>query len=116
MYLKLAVSVSHTALALSRSCTRSHVCFSCGSQKGFVQKLVQRIVDNIEINVADIHIRCAGICFSFPFDQSYLVGFTPARYHGVVQKRRAEDDVAESLSRCRFKRSPLLLYAHDTNH
>lgn len=27
------------------------------SQKGFVEKLVQRIVDNIEINVADIHIR-----------------------------------------------------------
>jgi len=27
-------------------------------QKGFVEKLVQRIVDNIEINVADIHIRC----------------------------------------------------------
>ncbi|CAN0228321.1 unnamed protein product, partial [Ectocarpus sp. 8 AP-2014] len=25
--------------------------------KGFVEKLVQRIVDNIEINVADIHIR-----------------------------------------------------------
>ncbi len=28
-------------------------------QKGFVEKLVQRIVDNIEIDVADIHIRCA---------------------------------------------------------
>ena len=26
-------------------------------QKGWVEKLVQRIVDNIEINVADIHIR-----------------------------------------------------------
>ena len=26
-------------------------------QQGFVEKLVQRIVDNIEINVADIHIR-----------------------------------------------------------
>ena len=28
-------------------------------QKGWVEKLVQRIVDNIEINVADIHVRYA---------------------------------------------------------
>ncbi|CAN0294297.1 unnamed protein product, partial [Ectocarpus fasciculatus] len=27
------------------------------TEKGFVEKLVQRIVDSIEINVADIHIR-----------------------------------------------------------
>ena len=26
-------------------------------QKGWVEKLVQRIVDNMEINVADIHVR-----------------------------------------------------------
>ena len=32
-------------------------------QQGFVEKLVQRIVDNIEINVADIHIRCRW-CFN----------------------------------------------------
>ena len=30
---------------------------SRGLQKGWVEKLVQRVVDNIEINVADIHIR-----------------------------------------------------------
>ena len=58
--------VSHTALVLSRSCT-NHVRFSsCGSQRGFVEKLVQRIVDNIEINVADIHIRC-GDCLLFRY-------------------------------------------------
>lgn len=27
-----------------------------------MEKLVQRIVDNIEINVADIHIRCFFFC------------------------------------------------------
>lgn len=34
--------------------------FFAVQQKGFVEKLVQRIVDNIEINVSSIHIRCVG--------------------------------------------------------
>lgn len=54
---------SHEGLA---ACTRFPLvlpsCFSsCFTKhlqkKGFVEKLVQRIVDNIEIKVADIHIR-----------------------------------------------------------
>lgn len=60
-----AVSMSHAALVLSRSCTLVYSSSGGhrGSQKGFVEKLVQRIVDNIEINVADIHIRCFFLLF-----------------------------------------------------